>query len=200
MDIWYIVVFIVLTFLNILKVEAASSVDHTSTRLNNRLFHFPPSLFFRRTVSTETLTSLTVVTETDTTSVVCAKLINVTGPCLRRRGAWVQEPIVLSFNDDMDDAVDLLYSPVLKQDEKLEQHNINILTQTVYILTGLNPLQHQSQVNWLNQEIKIPQRLFLHQLKVMMKNTSVKMHQLFSSNSVVGSTTHFLILPKSQKR
>ena len=74
-------------------------------------FHRPPGPY----VPTVTLTSSTIVTTTDTTSVVCVKLINVTGPCLLRRETWVEEPIVLSFNEDFDDTFDILYSPVLGQ-------------------------------------------------------------------------------------
>ena len=49
---------------------------------------------------TETTTVTTVVTST--TIGLCAQLVNVTGPCRLRRGLWVEDPIVLSFDDDMD--------------------------------------------------------------------------------------------------
>nr|CAH0109268.1 unnamed protein product [Daphnia galeata] len=89
-----------------------------ASRPNNRLFLLPPSLFSsvspRPTVSTVTISSSITITKIETTSIVCAKLVNVTGPCLKQRGAWVEEPIVLSFHEDFDDTFDLKYSPVLK--------------------------------------------------------------------------------------
>ncbi|XP_046642694.1 uncharacterized protein LOC124327741 [Daphnia pulicaria] len=39
---------------------------------------------------------------------LCAKLVNVTGACRLRRGMWVDDPIVLSFDDDMDSIDDAL--------------------------------------------------------------------------------------------
>lgn len=96
-----------------------SSTSLASTRHNNRLFLLPPSIFFSGPASapitpTVTKSSLTTVTKTETTSIVCAKLVNVTGPCLKRKGAWVEEPIVLSFHGDFDDTFDFMYSPVLE--------------------------------------------------------------------------------------
>ncbi|EFX82073.1 hypothetical protein DAPPUDRAFT_101458 [Daphnia pulex] len=41
---------------------------------------------------------------------LCAKLVNVTGACRIRRGLWVDDPIVLSFDDDMD-SIDEALSP-----------------------------------------------------------------------------------------
>ena len=115
---------VVVLLLAHLALTSYGTYSVRASRLNNKLFLFPPDLgevfpFFHRPpgpyVPTVTLTSSTVVTTTDTTSVVCAKLVNVTGPCLRRRGAWVEEPIVLSFHGDFDDTFDILYSPVLGQ-------------------------------------------------------------------------------------
>lgn len=37
---------------------------------------------------------------------VCAKLVNVTGVCRRRRGFLIDEPVVLSFDDELDDSID----------------------------------------------------------------------------------------------
>lgn len=61
-----------------------------------------------------TITHLVSVTMHATSSLVCVKLVNVTGACLRRRGVWVEEPIVLTFDDEMEDQVDMLYTPVLR--------------------------------------------------------------------------------------
>jgi hypothetical protein len=60
-----------------------------------------------------TRTHLVSVTMHATSTGVCVKLVNVTGACLRRRGVWVEEPIVLTFDDEMEGEVDMLYTPVL---------------------------------------------------------------------------------------
>lgn len=53
------------------------------------------------TKSTTTVTQTQRVTEW-IASVLCAKLVNVTGPCFQRRGIFVEEPVVLTFDDDID--------------------------------------------------------------------------------------------------
>ena len=64
------------------------------------------------TRTTRTETSSVVVTSTTTTIGLCAKLVNVTGACRRRRGAWLQSPIVMTFDDDLDDEmIDDAFSP-----------------------------------------------------------------------------------------
>ena len=62
--------------------------------------------------STTTITSWKWVTLTTSTNTddVCAKLINVTQPCRRRRGKWVEEPVILTFDEDMD-KIDALLIP-----------------------------------------------------------------------------------------
>ena len=57
-----------------------------------------------------TETSYVTITQTATGRVTCAKLVNVTGPCRRRRGIWIEEPIVISFDDDVDAAAQFLFS------------------------------------------------------------------------------------------
>ena len=64
---------------------------------------------------TSSLTSSTVI-------FTCAKLVNVTGLCSRRRGIWAEEPIVVSFDDDVDRAVQILFTPVLRYCSKLLIH------------------------------------------------------------------------------
>ena len=101
------------------ETYASDFSSSLATRPNNRLFLLPPPAIFssdpsKPTIQTVTMSSSTTVTQIDTTSIVCAKLVNVTGPCLRRRGAWVEEPIVLSFHGDFDDTFDPTYSPVLE--------------------------------------------------------------------------------------
>jgi len=49
------------------------------------------------------------VTTTFTTNIQCAKFVNVTGACRRRRGFPDEEPIILSFDDSIDD--DNLFAP-----------------------------------------------------------------------------------------
>lgn len=44
----------------------------------------------------------------------CAKLVNVTGECRIRRGRRVEDPVVLTFDDETERMVDVLYTPVLK--------------------------------------------------------------------------------------
>ncbi|EFX80830.1 hypothetical protein DAPPUDRAFT_243151 [Daphnia pulex] len=99
------------------ETNASESPSSVASRQNNKHFLLPSSISTKgplKLFPTVTKSSSTVVTKIETTSVVCAKLVNVSGPCLRRRGAWVEEPIVLSFHGDFDDAFDLKYSPVLK--------------------------------------------------------------------------------------
>lgn len=69
--------------------------------------HHPLHLFMKKkrpfvSFSTKTETStLTSITSLSTIG-LCAKLVNVTGSCRHRRGLWVEDPIVMSFDDDMD--------------------------------------------------------------------------------------------------
>ena len=59
---------------------------------------------------TVTITSASTVTQTIQLSEVCAKTVNVTGACRRRRARWLEEPIVMTFDDNMD-VVDQLLIP-----------------------------------------------------------------------------------------
>ena len=43
---------------------------------------------------------------------LCAKLVNVTGACERRRGLWKEEPIVISFDEDADEAAKILFTSI----------------------------------------------------------------------------------------
>ena len=61
-----------------------------------------------------TVTNTKIVTQSTTMSVTCAKLVNVTGTCRRRRGMWAEEPIVISFDEDVDRNVQILFTPVLE--------------------------------------------------------------------------------------
>ncbi len=60
------------------------------------------------TYSTVRRTSTITALVTSSTVGLCAKLVNVTGACRLRRGMWVDDPIVLSFDDDMDSIDDVL--------------------------------------------------------------------------------------------
>ncbi|KAI9553302.1 hypothetical protein GHT06_021200 [Daphnia sinensis] len=55
-----------------------------------------------------------LVTNTTTVNIACAKLVNVTGPCRRRRGLWAEEPIVLSFDEETEKLTDILFTPPYK--------------------------------------------------------------------------------------
>lgn len=50
----------------------------------------------------------TTTTATVRTSTVCAKLVNVTAACRRRKGLLIDEPIILTFDEDMEELDDLL--------------------------------------------------------------------------------------------
>lgn len=82
--------------------------------------HHPLHLFMKKkrpfvSFSTKTETATVTTTVTSTTIGLCAQLVNVTGACRLRRGLWVEDPIVMSFDDDMD-AIDgaLLPSATLR--------------------------------------------------------------------------------------
>jgi len=62
------------------------------------------------TYTTTTSMSTSFVSSTTEVTGICAKLVNVTGACRRRRGQWVDEPIVMSFDDNMD-MLDSAFSP-----------------------------------------------------------------------------------------
>ena len=62
------------------------------------------------TVSTAYTVTTTTVHVTSPTAALCAKLVNVTGACRLRRGLWVEDPIIMTFDDDMD-AIDGPLSP-----------------------------------------------------------------------------------------
>ena len=63
--------------------------------------------------STVTVTNTFTVTQSTTMSVTCAQLVNVTGTCRQRRGmpSWAEEPIVISFDEDVDREVEILFTP-----------------------------------------------------------------------------------------
>jgi len=50
----------------------------------------------------------TTTTATVRTTTMCAKLVNVTAACHRRRGFLIDEPIILTFDEDMEELDDLL--------------------------------------------------------------------------------------------
>ena len=59
--------------------------------------------------NTKTKTVETIATE----AVACFKLVNVSSACHRHRGRWIEDPIVISFDDINDELIDYLYTPVL---------------------------------------------------------------------------------------
>ncbi|XP_057378566.1 uncharacterized protein LOC130700535 [Daphnia carinata] len=55
-----------------------------------------------------------LVANSTTVNIACAKLVNVTGPCRRRRGLWAEEPIVLSFDEETEKLTEILFTPPYK--------------------------------------------------------------------------------------
>jgi len=99
-----------------LELDGIESTIINGTDQEERFFNkFPLHVFMKKKrpfVSFSTVTQTSTVTALVTSSTVglCAKLVNVTGPCRLRRGMWVDDPIVLSFDDDMD-SIDEAFSP-----------------------------------------------------------------------------------------
>ena len=99
-----------------LSVESLAKAQN-SQKLSSRIVgvEFVPNLPQNRQfgpAATLTITEFRTVTETITTSTssVCGKLVNVTGACRRRRGVWLDEPIVMIFDEGLD-YVDEMLSP-----------------------------------------------------------------------------------------
>lgn len=100
--------------------ESGGATDDETTIIQDdtdeeeRLFHkFPLHVFMKKkhpfvTHSTMTRTSTITALITSSTVGLCAQLVNVTGPCRLRKGLWVDDPIVLSFDDEMDSIDDSL--------------------------------------------------------------------------------------------
>ncbi len=42
---------------------------------------------------------------------VCAKLVNVTGVCRRRRGFLIDDPVILSFDEEIGESIDDVLHP-----------------------------------------------------------------------------------------
>lgn len=55
-----------------------------------------------------------MVTKSTTVIVACAKIVNVTGPCRRRRGYWKEDPIVLTFDEETEKLTEILFTPVYR--------------------------------------------------------------------------------------
>jgi len=62
------------------------------------------------TVSTATVTTTSTFVTLTRRASYCAKLVNVTAACRRRRGMWIDEPEVMSFDGDSD-AIDEILRP-----------------------------------------------------------------------------------------
>ncbi|KAK4012461.1 hypothetical protein OUZ56_024700 [Daphnia magna] len=67
-----------------------------------------------------------LVTNTTTVNIACAKLVNVTGPCRRRRGLWLEEPIVLSFDEETEKLTEILFTPPYRM-ETTEIPNTSVI-------------------------------------------------------------------------
>lgn len=46
--------------------------------------------------------------------IVCAKLVNVTGGCRRYRGFLIDDPIILTFDEELDDSIDFAIHQALR--------------------------------------------------------------------------------------
>ena len=67
----------------------------------------PPTPGNARDWLTSTVTTWLTSTSTLEPSIrprLCAKLVNVSGACQQRRNRWIEEPIVMTF-DDVDESV-----------------------------------------------------------------------------------------------
>lgn len=69
----------------------------------------------RQLIVTSTVTDKLIIKETKTTilAVACAKIVNVSSACRNHEHHWNEKPIVLSFDDDTDKLIDILFTPVL---------------------------------------------------------------------------------------
>jgi hypothetical protein len=128
--------------------EYEGSIDGGETLIFNgtteeeeRLFNkFPLHVFLKKkhpfvTLSTMTKTSTVTAVITSSTVGLCAQLVNVTGPCRLRKGLWVDEPIVLSFDDEMDSIDDTLLSP-----SQTSKYRTLIVLKFVLILLNLTSI------------------------------------------------------------
>ncbi|XP_046655808.1 uncharacterized protein LOC124349358 [Daphnia pulicaria] len=59
--------------------------------------------------ATSFVTSVSTLTVTSTEKSICAKLVNVTAACRRRRNFEFDRPEILTFDDDIDETVDLAF-------------------------------------------------------------------------------------------
>ncbi|XP_046657518.1 uncharacterized protein LOC124350735 [Daphnia pulicaria] len=68
----------------------------------------------------------TTITLSTTVSVACAKIVNVTGSCRRRRGHWEEDPIVLTFDDETEKLTESLFTPLYSiETTELPQMTVN---------------------------------------------------------------------------
>ncbi|XP_057376756.1 uncharacterized protein LOC130697990 [Daphnia carinata] len=99
-----------------IELDGIESTIINGTDQEERFYNkFPLHVFMKKkrpfvSFSTVTQTSTVIALITSSTVGLCAKLVNVTGPCRLRRGLWEEDPIVLSFEDDMD-SIDEALSP-----------------------------------------------------------------------------------------
>jgi len=68
-----------------------------------------------RQVSTVTRTTTTTSTQlstiTSTTRTVCVKLVNATSACRRKRQFWIDTPVVLALDEEMDSFAQQFLNP-----------------------------------------------------------------------------------------
>ncbi|XP_057376924.1 uncharacterized protein LOC130698161 [Daphnia carinata] len=88
----------------------------------------------RTSTVTRTTTTVTFVTVTSRSSVVCAKLVNVTGVCRRRRGLPIDEPVILTFDDELEDSVDQAFHRVLDPNQFIPTTTLGVEVTPVVLL------------------------------------------------------------------
>ena len=106
-------VILAMMLLMLLTDAATSSARFPSLKLpQHHQQQQPEARDQRQFFSTRTLTrcKLTPITYTVrvTESSMCARLVNVTGVCIVRQGRFIEEPVVMSFDDGMDGLDSLL--------------------------------------------------------------------------------------------
>ena len=97
---------IFLIIVAILSIGAEDRQQSVSVSVHFRPLHPFKPIYISRLPDT----IIRTITTTVSTATACAKLVNVTGACRRRKGHLIDEPIVLTFDEDMEE-IDDLFKP-----------------------------------------------------------------------------------------
>ncbi|KAI9563585.1 hypothetical protein GHT06_011049 [Daphnia sinensis] len=93
----------------------------------------------RTTTVTRTTTTVTTVSVTFISNVVCAKLVNVTGVCRRRRGLPIDEPVVLTFDEELEASVDEAFHHALHPNQFLPTRTLGVEVTPLVLLPVQTP-------------------------------------------------------------